>query len=389
MQLTIYRIRTCLLTLVATSSTSWMQQHLANGFIPISSHHAYLSKFVRNHQTTAISSMTRNTLGLSPKRQTGVFLFPGHSNNKYNHEDEDENDDDMNDGTEFSINTSPEALEKARQNFELLMDIPNDDREEATKEHELQSLSDGMSSSSSSSSDKTDDRLSIITKTFPKSVFLNCQTPPPLTTVLRERRLKEIELIKNLATSNQSMDELWRLWITERGPEAAARLLRVEELISVESWSEAESIILSLIEEYGIYWAEPVNRLATLYYMLGRYQESKALCELVLEVKPWHFGALSGIVMVCTAMNDASGARFWVENRLPPLGERRMVWTEKALARASDSLREALKNVVVESEDIEHKEQEFRNVRSQLEMTMDLLGCDDKNHGEMDVESWQ
>jgi tetratricopeptide (TPR) repeat protein len=365
------------LVLVSVASSSI--HYFANGFITSSSSSpVFLSKFVRNCQTTSTSTATisRNTI-LSTKRETIAFLRA--VNDEYNH-DEDENDD-TDDAIDFSISSSPEALEKARQNFEQLMAIPNDDTEHKTQEQELHSLSD----STSSSSDKTDDRLSIITKTFPKSIFLNRKAPPPLTTVLRERRLQEIELIKELANSNKSMDELWRLWITERGTEAASRLLRAEELISVESWSEAESIILSLIEEHGIYWAEPVNRLATLYYMLGRYQESKALCELVLEIKPWHFGALSGIVMVCTAMNDASGARYWVENRLPPLGERRMLWTEKALVCANDSLREALE--VARSADMQNKDREFRHVRAQLEMTMGL-SSHDKDQGKI-RDAWQ
>lgn len=364
------------LVLVSVASSSI--HYFANGFITSSSSPVFLSKFVRNCQTTSTSTTTisRSTI-LSTKRETIAFLRA--VNDEYNH-DEDENDD-TDDAIDFSIGSSPEALEKARQNFEQLMAIPNDDTEHKTQEQELHSLSD----STSSSSDKTDDRLSIITKTFPKSIFLNRKAPPPLTTVLRERRLQEIELIKELANSNKSMDELWRLWITERGTEAASRLLRAEELISVESWSEAESIILSLIEEHGIYWAEPVNRLATLYYMLGRYQESKALCELVLEIKPWHFGALSGIVMVCTAMNDASGARYWVENRLPPLGERRMLWTEKALVCANDSLREALE--VARSEDMQNKDEEFRHVRAQLEMTMGL-SSHDKDQGKI-RDAWQ
>lgn len=365
------------LVLVSVASSSI--HYFANGFITSSSSSpVFLSKFVRNCQTTSTSTATisRNTI-LSTKRETIAFLRA--VNDEYNH-DEDENDD-TDDAIDFSISSSPEALEKARQNFEQLMAIPNDDTEHKTQEQELHSLSD----STSSSSDKTDDRLSIITKTFPKSIFLNRKAPPPLTTVLRERRLQEIELIKELANSNKSMDELWRLWITERGTEAASRLLRAEELISVESWSEAESIILSLIEEHGIYWAEPVNRLATLYYMLGRYQESKALCELVLEIKPWHFGALSGIVMVCTAMNDASGARYWVENRLPPLGERRMLWTEKALVCANDSLREALE--VARSADMQNKDREFRHVRAQLEMTMGL-SSHDKDRGKI-RDAWQ
>ena len=47
-------------------------------------------------------------------------------------------------------------------------------------------------------------------------------------------------------------------------------------------WGEAEQVLRDLIEENGIHWVEPVNRLATLLYMQGRLEESKHLCEVVL-----------------------------------------------------------------------------------------------------------
>mmetsp|Transcript_1716 Transcript_1716/g.3130 ORF Transcript_1716/g.3130 Transcript_1716/m.3130 type:complete len:385 (+) Transcript_1716:312-1466(+) len=372
--------------LISATGVSYLQ-YFASGFI--TSSHVFLSPLARTTQTTSRRRIsTRSTALFTNNQEKTTFLRAGLSNDNANN-DEDENDD-VNDDIEYSVNSSPEALEQARLSFEQLMAIHNDDIERS-KEQELHSLSDSSSSTDKTDNSEDDDNyLSVITKTFPKSIFSNRKSPPPLTTVLHERRLKEIELIKDLAYSNKSMDELWRLWITERGPEAAALLLRAEKLISIESWSEAESIILTLIEEHGIYWAEPVNRLATLYYMLGRYVESKALCELVLEIKPWHFGALSGIVMVCTAMNDASGARFWAENRLPPLaGERRLVWTENALTCANDSLREALD--VARSVDMRNKDNEFRYIRAQLEATIGLLSSssDDRKHPEEMNDVWQ
>jgi hypothetical protein len=121
---------------------------------------------------------------------------------------------------------------------------------------------------------------------------------------MRERRLKEIELLSSLKTSDQGLNELWSLWFGERGPEAAEKLIHADDLMNVESWSEAEDFLLNLIDEHSMHWVEPVNRLATLYYMERRYEESKALCEIVLDSKPWHFGALSGIVVLDTGQNS-------------------------------------------------------------------------------------
>lgn len=78
-------------------------------------------------------------------------------------------------------------------------------------------------------------------------------------------------------------------------------------------------------------WTEPANRLATLLFLMGRHAESKTWCERILESKPWHTGALSGVVMVCTKMNDLEGARAYGELCLPPTSEisERKKWIER------------------------------------------------------------
>jgi hypothetical protein len=179
-------------------------------------------------------------------------------------------------------------------------------------------------------------------------IDLDLPTQPPLTSIDRERRMVEIQLLANLESGDQALSDLWTHWIQERGAAAAARLLRAEELTSQgpKYWAEAERMLKDLIEEYGIYWAEPVNRLATLFYMQGKLRDSETLSKLVLKVKPWHFGALSGIVMVYAGLRDSESARMWAARRMPsfaPEGSnrRRAVWVERAFREAEKSLDDA------------------------------------------------
>jgi hypothetical protein len=51
-------------------------------------------------------------------------------------------------------------------------------------------------------------------------------------------------------------------------------------------------------------FADPLAISATLY-MQGRMDEAETLCKIVLSVKPWHFGALSGIVMIYAGSRDS------------------------------------------------------------------------------------
>jgi len=173
--------------------------------------------------------------------------------------------------------------------------------------------------------------------------------PPTMTAVARERRLREAALLKALESSDVAVPELWGLWFAEKGPGPAAELLDAEEIASKGPlyWDEAEIRLWNLIQTHGIYWSEPVNRLATLMYLQGRLEESKKLCELVLAVKPWHFGAISGVVMIYAALGDTVNARIWADRRLPPIepaesNHQRVIWVQRALTEATDTMNPTL-----------------------------------------------
>jgi len=252
--------------------------------------------------------------------------------------------------------------------------------------------------------------------------------PPPFTTILRERRINELEILNSLSSSDQAITDLWSLWFTERGTEAATLLLRAEELSSravgangsasgsspssggsgaagsgEEDAQEAESLLWDLIEEHGVHWVEPVNRLATLMYMRGRLEESKALCEVVLSVKPWHIGALSGIVMVCISMNDVGCAREWAEKRLPPMlldggandrgGDvicsRRMAWVTRACRDAKYQL-DSVEKQGRSDGDIGKREADFRSMRTKLQkMDEANANCESQFAGGNEDDIWQ
>jgi hypothetical protein len=191
---------------------------------------------------------------------------------------------------------------------------------------------------------------------------------PVLTSMDRARRLAEMKLLSQLAPfvdnndggegaargavqdHEQVLNELWNLWFHERGPRAAARLTRAEELVAQgpRQWDAAESALRDLVMEYGLSWAEPMNRLATLYYLQRRYRAAERLCRAVLSTKPWHFGALSGIVLVYEGLRDTESAQRWAARRLPThssSNKRRAVWVQQAVKNAEQSLLEAERSV--------------------------------------------
>ena len=170
---------------------------------------------------------------------------------------------------------------------------------------------------------------------------------PPLTSIDRERRQAEIALLGQLKNDDDSIQDIWNLWLQERGPEAGARLLAANDLVNnPATWNQAEEALQALIAEYGVHWAEPVVRLATLYYQQGKLRKAEKLCRTVLAVKPWHFGALSGIVVVYAALHAVNEARHGAAHRLPtfaPTGpnRRRQQWVIKAVSQAEAALEAA------------------------------------------------
>jgi tetratricopeptide (TPR) repeat protein len=63
-------------------------------------------------------------------------------------------------------------------------------------------------------------------------------------------------------------------------------------------------------------FAEGHNKAATVLYLNRRFLESITACERVLELEPYHFGAISGMGLNYLALRDARNAIHWFERAL-------------------------------------------------------------------------
>ena len=156
---------------------------------------------------------------------------------------------------------------------------------------------------------------------------------------------RERELVAGLADvwpkHEIAQKKLWQHWYGEEG-EAAT-----DDLVAAEGDASA---LLKLMEEYPD-WVEPQNRLATLRYMDGDYEDSVSLCLRILRNKPWHFGAAGGIVMCYVKLAEQSNvlrrgalveeANRWALEAMPPqAGRQREEWVERMLASIDAKLAE-------------------------------------------------
>jgi tetratricopeptide (TPR) repeat protein len=304
--------------------------------------HAFAGSSSQHRTRTTVTSSFQHEGTYSPQvasKVTAIFASQG-----YWMEDDNGDDDDEDDLYDFD---SLFDLDLAREQLESLVGAGGIEEEISKLSQQLQSqqprnalnnirllkedhqekfvVTGGASIASSPS-------MMDVVEPPPLSVDLPHR--PPLTSIERERRLAEIRILENLRDNDDAIADLWALWFAERGAQAEAILKEADELMSgrVRQQLEAERLLRSLIEEYGVYFVEPVNRLATLYFQQGRMEESLALNKIVLAVKPWHVGALSHIVMVYEALGDSMSARSWARFRLPSGSiNRRAKWSERAI----------------------------------------------------------
>ena len=72
-------------------------------------------------------------------------------------------------------------------------------------------------------------------------------------------------------------------------------------------FTDAEALLSQVIADLPDF-AEAWNRRAVLYYMQDRYLEAMADCQRVIELVPYHFGALHGLGLCHAALGQYSQA---------------------------------------------------------------------------------
>lgn len=91
-----------------------------------------------------------------------------------------------------------------------------------------------------------------------------------------------------------AVNALWAIWGRADSPENNASLDEVQTLLGNAKFEEAIKKAGRLIARAPKF-AEAYNQRAIAFYVTGRLAESAADCKRVLELNPYHFGALSGL----------------------------------------------------------------------------------------------
>lgn len=122
----------------------------------------------------------------------------------------------------------------------------------------------------------------------------------------------EIQLVRALQSQSSpvrlvAISSLWDLWVRAGGHQAFMRIQEANRAIARKSYPEALDILSQVTKEYPRF-PEGWNRRATLYWELGRYEESVADARKVVLLNPNHFGAWQGLGLCHAQLGDLEEA---------------------------------------------------------------------------------
>ena len=125
-------------------------------------------------------------------------------------------------------------------------------------------------------------------------------------------RLHAASSTEDTKTTEQA---IWDLWMASDSPTAEVLLKQATRAMDDGAPEQALSILNRLIGAQPEF-AEAWNKRATLYFLMGRYDDSLQDIDKVLELEPRHFGALSGRGMIYQRQQKYSQARAAFEEAL-------------------------------------------------------------------------
>lgn len=119
----------------------------------------------------------------------------------------------------------------------------------------------------------------------------------------------------SLEDAKQIEDKIWANWHQNPSPTAELLLRQASLALTDGALATSETMLNELVGTYPEY-VEALDRRATLYYKMKRYDEALADIEQVLEMEPRHFGALAGRGVIYAEQGKISAAKQSLEEAL-------------------------------------------------------------------------
>ncbi len=109
------------------------------------------------------------------------------------------------------------------------------------------------------------------------------------------------------AVRDRASATLWHHWFHQKGVYGAQQLMQAQSLMEANQTAQAESLLSDIIQAQPDF-AEAWNRRAVLRYTQADYWRAIADCQQVIQLIPYHFGALHGLGLCHSAVGNYTAA---------------------------------------------------------------------------------
>ena len=114
----------------------------------------------------------------------------------------------------------------------------------------------------------------------------------------------QLKTTTNYEDSKKIELKIWELWSTHPSENSLTALLADGSFYVAQNKLGTAYETFTKAIELDSNWAEAWNKRATVLYLMGKYEQSQADIDKVLELEQRHFGALAGQGLVQAALNN-------------------------------------------------------------------------------------
>ena len=114
----------------------------------------------------------------------------------------------------------------------------------------------------------------------------------------------QLKTASSYEDSKKIESKIWEIWSTHPSENSLTALLADGSFYVSQNKLRTAFETFTKAIELDSNWAEAWNKRATVLYLMGKYEQSQADIDKVLELEQRHFGALAGQGLVQTALNN-------------------------------------------------------------------------------------
>ncbi len=126
---------------------------------------------------------------------------------------------------------------------------------------------------------------------------------------------EQLLAIEDFAEARSVEAKIWLIWIESGDESLDALMTRGIDAMNARNLDAALESFNGIVEADPDF-AEGWNKRATVYYLMARYDASIDDVVRTLTLEPRHFGALSGMGLIQSALDDDEAALAWFERAL-------------------------------------------------------------------------